>query len=57
MSAKNGSFATLSSVSDNDDGTYTATITAGKVVEKVTVSAAFGGSNVDDTVDVNFITI
>ncbi|VVH59718.1 hypothetical protein BAZOLSSOX_1793 [uncultured Gammaproteobacteria bacterium] len=57
MSAKNGSFATLSSVSDNDDGTYTATITAGKVVEKVMVSAAFGGSNVDDTVDVNFITL
>jgi len=57
MSTKNGSFATLSSVSDNDDGTYTATITAGKVVEKVTVSAAFGGSNVDDTVDVNFISL
>jgi hypothetical protein len=42
----NGS-ATLSSVSDNTDGTYTATIT-NSTVETVTVSAAFGGSDVDD---------
>ncbi|VVH50906.1 hypothetical protein BPUTSESOX_291, partial [uncultured Gammaproteobacteria bacterium] len=46
--------ATLSAVSDNADGTYTATIT-NSTAEKVTVTAAFGGSNVDDTVDINFI--
>jgi hypothetical protein len=37
-------------VIDNANGTYTATIT-NSTVETVTVSAAFGGSNVDDTVD------
>jgi hypothetical protein len=46
--------ATLSAVSDNADGTYTATIT-NSTAEKVTVTTAFGGSNVDDTVDINFI--
>jgi hypothetical protein len=41
-------------VSDNANGTYTATIT-NSPVETVTVTAAFGGSNVGDTVNVNFI--
>jgi hypothetical protein len=41
-------------VSDNANGTYTATIT-NSTVATVTVTAAFGGSNVGDTVNVNFI--
>ncbi len=45
--------ATLSSVTDNSDGTYTATITS-TTAETVTVTAAFGGSNVTDTADVTF---
>ena len=45
--------ATLSSVIDNSDGTYTATITS-TTAETVTVTAAFGGSNVTDTADVTF---
>jgi hypothetical protein len=42
--SENGS-ATLSAGSDNAAGTYTATIT-NSTAEKVTVTAAFGGSNV-----------
>jgi hypothetical protein len=48
----NGS-ATLSSVSDNADGTYTATIT-NNTVETVRVSAAFDGSDVNNAVDISF---
>jgi hypothetical protein len=45
--------ATLSSVTDNLDGTYTATMT-NTMDESVTVTAAFGGSNVTDTATVSF---
>jgi hypothetical protein len=47
--------ATLSSVSDNADGTYTATITSSTdEVETVTVSAGFNNSKVGNTVDIRF---
>jgi uncharacterized protein (TIGR02145 family) len=50
---RSGSSATLSSVTDNNDGTYTATI-KNTTAETVTVTAAIGGSNVTDTADVSF---
>ena len=43
--------ATLFSVTDVGDGTYTATITS-NTVESVTVTAVFGGANLTDTADV-----
>ena len=43
--------ATLFSVTDVSDGTYTATITS-NTVESVTVTAVFGGANLTDTADV-----
>jgi len=46
--------ATLSSVTDVGDGTYTATIIS-TTAETVTVTAALGGSNVTDTADVIFV--
>ncbi|BAS67065.1 inverse autotransporter beta domain-containing protein [Bathymodiolus septemdierum thioautotrophic gill symbiont] len=45
--------AAVSSVTDNTDGTYTAIIT-NSTVETVTITAAFGGSNVTNTADVTF---
>jgi uncharacterized protein (TIGR02145 family) len=50
---RSGSSATLSSVTDNNDGTYTATI-KNTTAETVTVTAAFGGTNVTDTATVTF---
>ncbi len=47
--------ATLSSVIDHNDGTYSATMT-NTIAEIVAISATFvGGSNVSNTVDVNFV--
>jgi len=46
--------ATLSSVIDNADGTYTATVT-NTVAETVTISGTIAGSVITDTADVSFI--
>ena len=45
--------ATLSAVTDNDDGTYTATVT-NTVVEAVTISGTIAGNAITDTAIVNF---
>jgi uncharacterized protein (TIGR02145 family) len=45
--------ATLFGVTDNTDGTYTATISS-TTDETVTVTATFGGANVTNTADVSF---
>jgi FimV-like protein len=45
--------ATLTDVIDNEDGTYTATIT-NTTAETVTVTASFGGADVAETADVTF---
>ena len=45
--------ATLSSVTDNNDGTYTATITS-STVEVVTISGSIGGEVISDTASVTF---
>ncbi len=45
--------ATLSDVTDNGDGTYTATITS-STEETTTVSGTLGGTAITDTAEVNF---
>ncbi|MBL4638042.1 MAG: hypothetical protein JKY76_01640, partial [Proteobacteria bacterium] len=45
--------ATISSVTDNEDGTYTATVTS-TTAETVTISATVNGSGNTDTADVTF---
>ncbi|OUS31017.1 hypothetical protein A9Q99_04925, partial [Gammaproteobacteria bacterium 45_16_T64] len=50
--SENGS-ATISSVTDNSNGTYTATIT-NTVAEAITISGTLGGSSITDTAAVTF---
>jgi hypothetical protein len=51
--ASNGN-GTLSTVTDNGDGTYTATIT-NTTAELVTVTGTIDGADITSTADVNFI--
>jgi uncharacterized protein (TIGR02145 family) len=55
MSVNTGSSATLGGVTDNNNGTYTATLTEGGTVETVTISAKIGDELVAATATVNFI--
>ena len=50
--SENGS-ATISAVTDNNDGTYTATIT-NTVAEAITISGTIGGNAITDTAAVTF---
>lgn len=45
----------LSAVTDNGDGTYTATLTASTAPETATISATINGQPIDDTATVNFV--
>lgn len=45
---------TLSSIADNGDGTYTATLTSSTAVETATISGTLEGENIDDTAQVDF---
>ncbi|MTI89590.1 MAG: T9SS type A sorting domain-containing protein [Balneolaceae bacterium] len=50
--SKTGAGSSLSAVSDNADGTYSATLTAGTITETVTITGTVNGSSITDDAEV-----
>ena len=48
---------TLSSITDNNDGTYTATLTSSSTVETATITGTLNGDNINDSASVDFISV
>lgn len=53
--AISSTLGTISSVTDNNNGTYTATLTASKTAGTATISASVGGSTIEKTASVQFV--
>lgn len=52
LSINTGSQSSLSAVTDNNDGTFTATLTSGSTLETVTISGTLNGNPISDSTSV-----